>query len=701
MSDPPFLYAPCAQTFFKCLDNDNSAQAKWLRGLKANMGRAVYQRCLHAGESQDHSAHPIYLPEVRLLCKAFAMANSPEAAMRKLALKTLQRTCGRASEVGFLSYEGLRWDTLVEAPVMECPQSKTSKSKFIPFISGADRHADWAIDFGDYLILDQGLSFYAAMDESWLIPEVQGTSCGTKLTSFIKGMQKGSGGLEKYAKVAVDCLPINPTAAGFRPGCCDTLALAMPAEIAVHTTGHDLTNLSALWEYLSARIAFTIPGAVVLSGWRPLPRGELGPGPRCPNLQAVVDWGQITWEMLELYIDQLFAFHNSLAPPALRQGGELRAMMRMVTATLIMYYEERTAAEGEMLAVLHKMRLSVTVCALPGDDPHTTLKKWGEAIRTQFNNDNLHLTGGLNLSGSEQIIHNMKGLGQSCSRLVSGVSGLRAELAAATSELAAVKAQFAALSASLVTRGIPVPPTPAVPPTPGGIPPIPIVLDAPATPAPATPAPTVAVAVASAPPAVAPASTGGPSHTCHEDGIGMSGLKLGGLSCIKFYIQVKTIYRGREPPVHGESGNKSRADQVFEFFENMSTPEEQEILKAKPPNMVKCMEVVTLLNNLILDMIERGYALQGVKKQRLRTSELMVNSLNPHIRNANVDTSSSACHRFRNVGAPPLVTTPPLVRMMRAASKQPPVDEEAQGGSDGSDVVVCTGERKRARSDSD
>ena len=93
---PPFA---CAQAFFRCLDNDNSAQAKWLRGMKANMGRSVYQRCLVSGVKTDHSATPIYLAELRDLCAAFARANSREAAVRKLALKSLQRTCGRCPAI--------------------------------------------------------------------------------------------------------------------------------------------------------------------------------------------------------------------------------------------------------------------------------------------------------------------------------------------------------------------------------------------------------------------------------------------------------------------------------------------------------------------------------------------------------------------------------------------------------------------------
>ena len=68
--------------------------------------------------SRSHGTRkPVRTCRACAMCEALAKANHAEAAMRKLALKTLQRTCGRSSEVGFLSYEGLRWDTLVKAPV--------------------------------------------------------------------------------------------------------------------------------------------------------------------------------------------------------------------------------------------------------------------------------------------------------------------------------------------------------------------------------------------------------------------------------------------------------------------------------------------------------------------------------------------------------------------------------------------------------
>ena len=55
--------------------------------------------------------------------------------------------------------------------------------------------------------------------------------------------------------------------------------MSVPAEIAVHTTGHDLTGPGALWEYLNGRISLCIPGAICLGGWPPLAYGQMGKGP--------------------------------------------------------------------------------------------------------------------------------------------------------------------------------------------------------------------------------------------------------------------------------------------------------------------------------------------------------------------------------------------------------------------------------------
>ena len=76
------------------------------------------------------------------------------------------------------------------------------------------------------------------------------------------------GGAQKYAEFAMsEDFPADATAGGFRPGACNELACHMPAEIAVHVTGHDLRHLSSLWDYVDALRTLAMPDALVLASF--------------------------------------------------------------------------------------------------------------------------------------------------------------------------------------------------------------------------------------------------------------------------------------------------------------------------------------------------------------------------------------------------------------------------------------------------
>ena len=60
----------------------------------------------------------------------------------------------------------------------------------------------------------------------------------------------------------------------------------MPAEIAVHGSGHEFKGSSALYNYIDADRAIAVVPALVLAGWPPLPWGHHGEaeGPKVPSL---------------------------------------------------------------------------------------------------------------------------------------------------------------------------------------------------------------------------------------------------------------------------------------------------------------------------------------------------------------------------------------------------------------------------------
>ena len=185
------------------------------------------------------------------------------------------------------------------------------------------------------------------------------------------------------------------------------LAVAVPATIAVHTTGHNLDKLSALWEYIGARIALLMPSAVALADWPALPYGQNGRGPANPKLQPVIHLG-VGLELLELMADELFSFHDA-SPPMLLQGAPLRPMVRASLATLIMYYEQRFK-DKEMHLVLTSMREAYTKKVSAVDDAHAALIQWGGEIKRQFDIDNLHLVSRAQHDGTAQVVAAVRGL---------------------------------------------------------------------------------------------------------------------------------------------------------------------------------------------------------------------------------------------------------------------------------------------------
>ena len=366
--------------------------------------------------------------------RAFSLCGTLEAAQRRLALLTLWRAAGRSGEVGNVSYERLRYDTFFQCVVLQCMQTKVHKMKLVPLIVGFCRLSCWVLAWVDELILNDK-NVYDPEHACWVLPGVQGAQSATKMSAIVQGMQTVGkrGHLAKYSDFSVSSLPDTPTAAGFRPGACDTLACNLPAEIAVHSTGHELTSLSALWEYLSSRVALVMAGALVLAGWPALPRGELGRGPTPPTMAAVPGLSE---SAVNNYADLLFNLRPT-SPPWLLIGGSLRQLVLDGLAVVIMYYAERFAA-NEMTAVLNAMRSKFSALSLAAT-AHDTLMNWNQLVKAEFTVDNLHLTGGLDKSGSAQVISSVQQMGSTVSHLHSTLAEMVRAVASLRDELAGLR----------------------------------------------------------------------------------------------------------------------------------------------------------------------------------------------------------------------------------------------------------------------
>ena len=123
------------------------------------------------------------------------------------------------------------------------------------------------------------------------------------------------------------------------------LVAAVDPVLATNTTGHDLTPASAMFEYVDHTRAGCMPGSVVLGGWRPIPYGQLGMGPKPASLKPLEDMAVDMAKVNDL-IDLLFRL-DSASPPMLWCNGHLRPAVEAAFATMVMYFEER-ALEGEV-----------------------------------------------------------------------------------------------------------------------------------------------------------------------------------------------------------------------------------------------------------------------------------------------------------------------------------------------------------------
>ena len=303
--------------FLRCITDSNSTEKEWYQKIKANMKKQIMARKVSKGEKLDCSAAELYLPHIEAISAALARANFKEAYDRKLAIKTLWGAAGRSGEPSHLSVKCIKWDVLHDCPVIESFQSKPGKMKYVVLVAAKTRHASWALDFGDALTADHGNATYTEDENFWLLPDLGGTAnAGTKLSNYIRALQPDGrpGSLKKYSAIGCDVpsLPLQSTAAGIRPGAAESLCMATPAEYAVHNTGHDLTDMSALFEYLNGRIGLAVPGAIALFGWDPLPYGQCGKGPRHPSLSAVI---AVPFERFEMWIDALFCFETGALHP--------------------------------------------------------------------------------------------------------------------------------------------------------------------------------------------------------------------------------------------------------------------------------------------------------------------------------------------------------------------------------------------------
>lgn len=272
--------SPSAQTveFFKCLvyENKTAGSDQWAR-IKANITRIVANIDLANGSLDEGGANALYSDGVEAIISAYAREGSPESLSKKFEVDFGWLSAGRGGEMSTIMWEGLRvrtrvffgcgsssaqsrsshsillrqWDPFFEVVHSNALQRKVSAVKQVAFSAGANPQICFFTNLGDFLVAGPRILPFSPDSPNYIFPQWQAAeSPTTRLSNVIKAVLEGGTFRIRATGVRGDY-----TAASLRVGVVNYLTAYMPAEFVAYLTGHQLTGIGALFEYLRVEVS--------------------------------------------------------------------------------------------------------------------------------------------------------------------------------------------------------------------------------------------------------------------------------------------------------------------------------------------------------------------------------------------------------------------------------------------------------------
>jgi hypothetical protein len=125
-----------------------------------------------------------------------------------------------------------------------------SAVKTVAFSAGANPHICFFTNLGDFLAAGPRIVPFSNDSPNYIFPQWQAAeSPTTRLSNVIKAVLEGGTFRTRATGVRGDY-----TAASLRVGVVNFLMAFMPAELVAYLTGHQLTGIGALFEYLRVEV---------------------------------------------------------------------------------------------------------------------------------------------------------------------------------------------------------------------------------------------------------------------------------------------------------------------------------------------------------------------------------------------------------------------------------------------------------------
>ena len=358
MNEAKVLYG--FHEFFSGLEESAPPRTHWYRKFTEQVRTHAASKAINDGMPITESAPYFSRKTVADICETYYGANSTEGCYRYVCSNKNLNThinsspyhrafiilfiflaVGRAGEVATSNWDKTLWCPINQNLRLLWSSTKTSKEKSLGIFS------ERRYPFMDYYWLLSNLFMmgYFVQNRSdfgdrFFFPslrDMQPQSVAPKISQFLEILRPESTN-KQYGKV--NSLPPDVSSGSLRHSSINTMAaLGVPLESMVSMTGHFLTNMSAIYEYLNVTVTSTTIGMLALTGWDVPSHVTFVKAPATPTLEALRESQVISEDHLNALIDRVYMLHYDFTSFC-SIGGSHREMIECMFATTLMHFKE-------------------------------------------------------------------------------------------------------------------------------------------------------------------------------------------------------------------------------------------------------------------------------------------------------------------------------------------------------------------------
>lgn len=341
-------YAP-GQLIFQNYALPNSESSLLFGKIRRDLAARIKDRLIAEGSPLQEKAIPFTRPQVIDILRALRKKNSMESYELVAIIAADWHTVGRGSEGGSCTYEMLRWDYGSRTLCGDWNQHKVGNSKMVYFPSAADDYVgDFYNSLGCLRVVgnaDRLNNFGGDVDNiCWVFKQlayaskpVEIVNTCIKSVSYFHNKERWNIPSERNTIArSLDLRAYSSTS--FQSGGADHI-MSVPLcnfKHAVAVTGHDHTNVCALFEYVTVQRSLVLTAQRALGNW-PNVKGNCG---QAPSLNVVLHDRQLLPEADErsfiCFIKDLLCIETK---SSLDENGHLWILSCTLMASLLQYFQ--------------------------------------------------------------------------------------------------------------------------------------------------------------------------------------------------------------------------------------------------------------------------------------------------------------------------------------------------------------------------